>query len=274
MPSKPEPESTNKSLKLDYMKTENRDKIRDLRHKGKFIIDDIYLDKYARLCGVHATGVYSSLCRHANKQQTCFPSKKLIAQELKISERKVYDGLKILKSWNIINIESQGRKNNGSYKSNLYTLLDMSLWHNIPSADSAISTDDALPSASNADHHRYDLPNKETQEEGNTLKETQVDSIELNPFDSFWLEYPKKEQRKLAEEIWKKKKLDQKLSIIIDFIIKAKNTPRWKSGFINQPVKFLKGELWNDDLFGYGEIKQNKLGNILPAPENKYENYR
>ena len=248
--------------------------IRDLRHKKKFIIDDIYIDKYARICGIYATGVYASLCRHADRNQKCFPSKKLLAQELKISERKAYDGLKILEKLNIMKIESQGRKKDGSYKSNEYTLFDSSQWHEIPTAGGAVGTEQYSPQACGAYNRKQGVPNKETQEEGNTDKETHSVSCEVNPFSIFWENYPKKEGRKHAEEVWKKKKLDSVLPLIIAFMEKAKDTYRWKGGYSKNPTTFLNGEHWNDDLSGYDSVKGNKPSNLLLAPENKYEDYQ
>lgn len=102
------------------------DKIRDLRIKEKFTIDDAYLNGYARVCGLIATGVYLSLCRHADKNQTCFPGKKLIAEELAISERSVYAGIKELEKQGIIKIKKQERGKRGAYGSNTYILLDKS----------------------------------------------------------------------------------------------------------------------------------------------------
>lgn len=247
------------------------DKIRDLRSKEKFVMDDRYLNAYARLCGIHATGVYVSLCRHANKEQTCFPSKKLIAEELKISERKVYDALKILEHWNIIKVTSQGRKKDGSYRSKLYTLLDKTQWHIVPSADASVGKAEHDPQAHGADHHEHSVPNKETHREGNKDKETHSTSTSQEEFDLFWKEYPKKEKRKEAYELWVKKKLGSTLPAIIEFIGRARETDRWRKGYIKNPVAFLSGECWRDDLAGYSDINSKQQSNILPAPKGKYE---
>ena len=76
--------------------------VRDMRHKEKFQIDDIYLNGYAKKCGIYATGVYVSLCRHADTDQKCFPSLKKIAEELNISEKQVGRAIKILEENRII----------------------------------------------------------------------------------------------------------------------------------------------------------------------------
>lgn len=144
--------------------------IRDLREKQFFMVDDAYLNGYARLCGINATGVYLSLCRHASKSQTCFPSKKLIAEELSISERSVYTALKKLEDWNIITIDNQGRKGDGSFKSKIYTLVSKKHWKSKPQANGADGKIRHSPQANNDIHRRHVLPNKGTHIEGNTIE--------------------------------------------------------------------------------------------------------
>lgn len=79
-------------------------------------------------------------------------------------------------------------------------------------------------------------------------------------FNQFWLKYPKKELKKKTQEIWQRKKLDNHLKVILDFIGRAKNTDRWQKGYIKQPPAFLNGECWNDDLTAYNDKKQTQTG--------------
>jgi len=106
---------------------ENEFEVRDLRIKEKFFVDDLYLNGYAKKCGIYATGVYLSLCRHANKEQTCWPSYKKMAEELKISIKQVGRSIKILEEQNIIKKIRIAKKLN-----NRYLLLDKSEWTNSP----------------------------------------------------------------------------------------------------------------------------------------------
>lgn len=167
---------------------ENKDdtaqfKVRDARTKQFFRIDDEYLNGYARLCGINATGVYAALCRHANKHQSCFPSKKLMAEELAISERSVYSALKKLQEWNVIRVEDQGRKDDGSFNSRVYVLLDKSVWkkkpvrkQGVPSANGAVGKKRHAPQANDDIHRRHVVPNKETHPKETHIREsTQVD---------------------------------------------------------------------------------------------------
>lgn len=105
-------------------------KIRDLRQKTQYKIDDAYLNGYARVCGVSATAVYNSLCRHAEfNTQRSFPSQSLIAYQHAISTNTVKRALKKLAEYNIILTEQE--KINGKFKNNVYTLLDKSEWKKI-----------------------------------------------------------------------------------------------------------------------------------------------
>ena len=103
-------------------------KIRDLRRKTQYKIDDDYLNIYARILGVYATAVYNSLSRHAEfYSQKAFPSERLIAEEHGIGERTVRKALRILKMANIIEIgKERGRQ--GKWANNIYFLKDRSEW--------------------------------------------------------------------------------------------------------------------------------------------------
>jgi len=145
----------------------------DRRNKEKFQVDDAYLNGYARHCGISATGVYITLCRHVDYQtQTCFPSKKLIAEKLGISEKTVYTAIKKLEEWNIIEKDPQERKTDGSFKVTNYILLDKSVWKELPSAIFTDGKKRQSPQVNNDTTRRYSLPNKETHIKETHIKET------------------------------------------------------------------------------------------------------
>lgn len=105
--------------------------VRDFREKGFFMVDNIYVNGYAKKLGPHATAVYLSLCRHADKEQRCFPSQDLISEELGMHRRTVIRKLKLLEEWNMIKKEKH-RADKGKYVNNIYYLLDKSEWKTIP----------------------------------------------------------------------------------------------------------------------------------------------
>ena len=106
-------------------------KVRDFRNKQFFMVDDLYLNGYARLLGTTASMVYINLCRHADKGQTCFPTEETIAKEIGVKERTVMEKIKILKSWSLISTIKR-RSKDGKWKHNVYTLFDKSMWKDKP----------------------------------------------------------------------------------------------------------------------------------------------
>jgi len=110
------------------MEINNQEKfeIRDLRDKERFVVDDKFLNGYARFLGIYCVGVYNSLCRHANKIQKSWPSIKKIAQELDVGRSKVIESIKYLEFWRIIKKERLGLK-----LTNRYSLLSKRCWKSL-----------------------------------------------------------------------------------------------------------------------------------------------
>jgi len=89
--------------------------VRDLRQKEQYITDDLFLNGYARFLEIYAVGVYGSLCRHANKEQKCWPSIQKIAEELGCGKNSIINAIKRLEFWNIVGKQRVGKKVNNRY---------------------------------------------------------------------------------------------------------------------------------------------------------------
>ncbi len=149
-------------------------KIRDLHKKQQYIVDDVYLDKYAKIIGPSGTAVYNSLCRRVDKNQFCFPSEKLIAKDHHMSPRTVGTYIKRLAEAGII--EVMRRKSlSGKKMCNGYTLLD-SRWWRKPEEIVAYGyrrKAKAYLEENNDENHAQPLPNKDAQ-----LKDAHVKEFE------------------------------------------------------------------------------------------------
>jgi len=102
-------------------------KVRDFRKKGFFVIDDAYLNGYARFFPHSVTLVYLSLCRHADKEQSSFPAQELIAKQHNMNVRTVRRAIKALLEANIIAVKRE-RSKKGTWMRNTYYLLDKTEW--------------------------------------------------------------------------------------------------------------------------------------------------
>lgn len=113
---------------------ENKDiLVRDIRNKQHFIIDDEYLNGYAKLCGINATGVYLCLCRHADfHTQEAYPSIQTMADKLGVSVASVKRGVEKLIEWGIISKKRTRHPVNNKWVNNSYLLLDKSQWKQKP----------------------------------------------------------------------------------------------------------------------------------------------
>lgn len=121
---------------------------------------------------------------------------------------------------------------------NKYSLIKLKNWENYQGLENKSKT-----------NQQADGKQMETNKNVKNVK----NNIYTSDFELFWSAYPKKEQKKKSYDIWKRKKLDTNVSQILEFVSKAKNTDRWKKGFIKNPTTFLNGECWNDDLSSYGD---------------------
>lgn len=102
--------------------------VRDRRNKGWFWIDDEYLNGYAKHFGPVGTAVYLALCRYAHiKDQTCYPTQKLLADKIGTTTRTVIKYIGLFEKYKLIRVERQKGPFN-RYLANVYILLDKSGW--------------------------------------------------------------------------------------------------------------------------------------------------
>ena len=71
----------------------------------------------------------------------------------------------------------------------------------------------------------------------------------MTPFEQYWEVVPVKVKRKLSADIWKRKRLDDKLQIILADIENRKRADdRWMRGYIPDPPTYLRQERWEDEI--------------------------
>ena len=102
-------------------------RIIDRRRKEKFMVDDEYINSWAKICGWKATLVYMSLCRHSNISQESFPAITTMMEELKVGRNTILDGIRLLHSYQLITVRKFKNKK-GRWQNNIYVLLDKSAW--------------------------------------------------------------------------------------------------------------------------------------------------
>ncbi len=68
-------------------------------------------------------------------------------------------------------------------------------------------------------------------------------------FEKFWKSYPRKIDKTLAWEAWKKLDPDEEdISLIMEGVEKWKKSETWNQGYIIYAERFLKRRKWEDDV--------------------------
>lgn len=210
----------------------NRERrIIDKRRKEKYILDDEYLNGQAKLCGWKGTIVYNSLCRHANIDQECFPSIKMMMEQHNVSRNTILKGIENLEKRKVIEIK-KSRSKKGQWLNNTYILLDKSEWiyDQVPVRDTAIQVPVELPPSPSQGLDQVPVRDtKETHMQGNTYKETHIlceqgsrEETQVNEVikmfeivnPSYEKMYPNKTQRSAAARLLKKWTLKQIQTVV------------------------------------------------------------
>ena len=90
---------------------------------------------------------------------------------------------------------------------------------------------------------------RHTDTDTDTDKDLKIKVKTEDPFDRWWRVYPKKRKKKTARAIWKKKRLDAKVSeLIIDVSTRISHDERWLNGYVPDPTTYLNQERWDDEL--------------------------
>ncbi len=208
-------------------------KIRDLRKKDQYKIDDAYLNGYAKLCGVYATAVYNSLSRHADfHTQECFPSIEKIAEQHNISKPSVIKAIKELEKWNIVSVKKEKDTKTKRQLPNIYLLIDKTDWVQKPQSrvnenysekeESRVNLT-TEPSQSQSKSRVNEVYCKDTHIKDNTIKDTTetssgdisliIKSFEsINPASKKF--YSRPPQREACKELIESYGLEKVLQVI------------------------------------------------------------
>ncbi len=227
--------------------------VRDLRNKSHYVVDDEYLNGYARVCGINATGVYNVLCRHADfYTQKAFPSIATIAEKLSIGKRTVSRALVTLEEWGIIKHERARHPETARWKHNSYTLLDKKSWTPLPHATQAHgephATEDTTHMPITTKTH---MPHRHTKVSHSIKVTHKKDTHAANEkFEEFWKAYPRKIGKGAALRSWEKISPSEDLfTRILGSVAEHLNDPQWKEmRYIPHPATYLNQTRWDDEI--------------------------
>lgn len=139
-----------------------KDRLSNEFKKNVYLKPDEYLNGWARKCGWKATIVYDSLWRHADKNRSCFPSIKLMAEEHGVSRDTIIRGLKTLIAFKLVS-KSPKRSKSGKFLHNTYVLNDKNKWKDASKSLTATRSSKSLTAYNQVAHSDCkDTHNKDT----------------------------------------------------------------------------------------------------------------
>ncbi len=228
--------------------------IRDIRKKEWFIVDNIYINGYAKLLKPLTALTYFALCRHVNNDtQKCFPGLDLLSTELNISKTTVIKAIKELETWNIIQVERDSKKRkDGHQMPNKYTLLDKSVWSSKDSRVHAVHTDSRVHLTSEQSTPDDNSRVHPVYSNNTNINNTNITKpIDLFSFDEFWNEYPKRRVDKDKCRIKFEKLPEETRKLIIEDVKNRKiNDNKWikdNMAYVPQTSTYLNNKKWLDD---------------------------
>ena len=189
--------------------------------------------------------VYAVLNRYANQQGTCFPSRKTIAEKIRVSVNTVDRAIKELQELGAVRVEHRtvGEGELLQYQSNIYHLITK---HPSPKSALGVAPNLHYPSPKNDTRGG---PKNDTLIRAN-IKQSQL-TIEIQAsenFDTFWSIYPRKKgkaEAKLAfNKALKKTGAETILSGVKIYALEREGQEMeftaWASTWLNQ-------ERWEDE---------------------------
>lgn len=205
--------------------------------------------------------LYLQMKRFAGEKGVCFASERTFRKKMKIGVKALKKSIKYLleHGW----IKEKGIKKiitkGGEQEIKIYSIVNIwklnnGFYKGVP--ESTPLEDKGVPESEGGCSPKEAKGVLQRATKKNHREEEPLEEEYTSDFLSFYENYPKRELKKTSFAIWRRKKLETKLPVILDFIERAKNTDRWQKGYIKQPPVFLNGECWNDDLSAYNDKKQ------------------
>lgn len=195
-------------------------KTREYKAKGRFFLDNQFVDQQLASMPSVAAKVYLVLCRMVDKDQHCYPGTALLAKKTGLSRQGVFNAAKELEDRRLILVD-RAKKTSKENEVNHYHLIDRSVWEK----GRVVKTVDHPTVVQKLDHliqkvdHKVIKPvdSKDTQ----SIKDTQLRETSISPYE---------------EKDNKKNKGIQKQALIVADPAAEADQPQNEAGEADQPL--------------------------------------
>ncbi len=210
----------------------------------------------------HQYSILMTFAHIIGKKSECWPSQEFLCSLTRISLASIKRALFGLLKEGLIKVRRVNKHN--YYSLNIQSQLTMScedeivIAHSEPyEPESQLTMSYMNPSHSSPRATNISIQANNSLKANKPLKFTDVNPC--NFFEQFWDSYPRKQNKTKAQKVWKNKKLDKQLHIILEDLAKRKlDDHQWKTKqFIPLATTYLNGERWNDEIIKQEEVKNN-----------------
>jgi hypothetical protein len=179
---------------------------------------------------------YARLSQFAGRNMIAFPGLDVLAAELGVSERQLFNYVTELKEHGLLEVERRGLGRVNHYRFLNHPWIDF-----------------LREEPETSDLDRKDTSDQDQQDIATPLKRIirRESEEELYPgFEDFWKEYPKKIDKIKTRKAWRKISPNADLRIsIMGALLRQKLLPSWnkeQGQYIPHPTSWLNGRRWED----------------------------
>lgn len=201
----------------------------------------------------NAIRLYLQLRKYSNKDFTAYPSRRRLADDLGISIPTVDSAKEVLISIGAITMEHRGSPTNNSQTSNLYTVMWQEPVNNLARGGKETYTGVVKKPAQGWEK------NPHTNLYPINSNPTNPNIVTADPFDEFWLAYPRKAGKAAARKSFTVALKTTNAQTLIAAATNYRCDPNREDQYTKHPATWLNQGCWDDDPL---PLKQGPMSNL------------
>lgn len=139
--------------------------VNDARPRGFFIVDNAIIRQHGKALGPYGVAVYSALCMYAGRDGRCTPSYRTIGADLDVSPRQVMREVDKIVGLGLARVDHRPTGEGRLHKSNVYTLLPVSVDCDYQSGDSDSQSQPIVTTSHRVVTHSHTNKTQEQEQE-------------------------------------------------------------------------------------------------------------
>jgi len=208
--------------------------------------------------------ILETIAQLMDKTDRCFArySVKVWANSCKVSAKKFQNLIRFLEKKNKFSLKFEGK----------FLTIECKKLLEYRDEYSKKAKKEEAKNPDNVQARAGQTPLQDTETDTETDTELKIITLRTDfpcQFEEFWSAYPRKESKKKALDIWRRKKIDSIAGMVINDVLtrKEKHSPWQDIKYVPHATTYLNGERWHDEIVE--AQKQEKIyANYQPTNKN------